>query len=97
MKYLIKSDKKKRKLFNKFENNKIIFKSISKNFSLKNSTRLNSIMVLSKIPCSKVKIVDRCVISGRKSKISKKYKFSRLKLLKFSRLGYILGIRKSKW
>ena len=46
---------------------------------------------------SKVLLNNRCVLTGRYSKIAKNLNFSRISFLRLSRLGFISGIKKSYW
>jgi len=92
-------DNLKRKKNYKLENKKMLKKSIIYNLYLKNSTRIN---ISSKLfndskDHSKVILNNRCIASGRKSKIGKNLKFSRLFLIKFARYSLISGLRKSYW
>jgi len=97
MKKLIKKDEKLRNLVLKYENKKNIIKNIIKNKDLHPTFRWNAVLKLSDLPknSSKVKISNRCIITGRKKSIIKIFKFSRISFLKYSRLGKIYGARKS--
>jgi len=37
------------------------------------------------------------LLTGRKSKVNKSYKFSRLSFLRLARNGLIVGLKKSSW
>lgn len=99
MKNSIHKDINKRRNIYKLENKKLILKSISKNTSLTNSIRLNANLKLFNLSSkhSKIDSVNRCIFTGRKSKISKKYRFSRISFFKVASSGSIFGIRKSSW
>jgi len=100
MKNICQRDKKKRKKIQVSENINLIYKSISKNFNFKNSIRLNSNLRLTSLSTSynsRINVTNRCIMSGRKSKIAKNLKFSRICLLNIVREGLLSGIRKSSW
>ena len=76
---LYRKDKNLRKNFKIVEKKQLITKSICRNTLLKISVRLNSNYMQNKIislnNASKHKTVNRCIITGRKSKIHKKFNF----------------------
>ena len=53
--------------------------------------------LLSKNLESNSRIVNRCVFTGRNSKVNNIYMFSRLSFLKFARSSMIPGIFKASW
>ena len=96
--------KKKRKDINirsKFflvESKVIILKSVSVNNNLSKFINWNAgLNLLCKNLESNSRIVNRCVFTGRKSKINNIYMFSRLSFLKFARSSMIPGIFKASW
>jgi len=98
-KHLI-SDKKKRKLSLKYENKRIILKSIYHNSNLCKTTRWNASLLLTDYcykNATKTRFVNRCIFTGRKGKFRQYYRFSRLIFLNLARNGLINGIRKSTW
>ena len=99
MKNQIRKDKTKRKFVFESENKCIILKSIAKNKNLSDPSRCSANLRLTDLNSKtrKSKLVDRCVLTGRKSKIGKSYKFSRLSFLKLARNGWISGLKKSAW
>jgi len=100
MKKHLSSDIVKRKLTAKFENKRIILKSIIKNNNILKTTRWNASLKLTDFSynnTSKTRIVNRCIITGRKGKFRSCYRFSRLVFLEFVRNGFINGVRKSTW
>ena len=96
MKKLILKDKKKRVLYYKYEIIKYILINIIKNKNIFLSKRLKAFNKLNYISkqSSKIQLSNRCNITGRKYSINKKYRFSRITMLKFSRYGLINGIKK---
>lgn len=99
MKSVIQKDKKRRNLVYKFESTNFIFKSLVKNTSLKPSLRHTASLHL--FNCSsnifKTRLVNRCIVTSRKSKLYNSFRFSRLYFLKIARQGLISGLKKSSW
>lgn len=96
MKKLFKKDKIKRKEFYKFENFRLILKSILKNNNFINMTRWNALLKLSLLPLNsnKNRQKKRCIITKRRNISSFKYRFSRIEFLRLIRGGGVLGVRK---
>lgn len=99
MKKLIYKDKKNRYLISNHNYLKFILKNIARNKNLSFTLRFNANFKLSSLvkKSYKVKCINRCIITGRKGGINKKFKLSRISLLKFSRFGNISGIKKIVW
>jgi len=99
MKKLIYKDNKKRTTVHNFEKKKKILSSIFKNNSLSIFIRWNALNKLSNSPknVNSVRLNQRCIITGRKTKTNKIFKFSRLKFLQLARKGSISGIKNSSW
>ena len=90
-------DHKRRKILSHIEKKNFVKKIFFNNTLLKNSFRINSKSNSNFYKISKVKLNNRCIVTGRKAKIAKNLNFSRIQLLKLSRSGFISGIRKSCW
>ena len=99
MKKLVNKDKKRRKVVKNFEKKKKILISIFKNTSLSTFIRWNASNSLTILPkdVNEVRLNQRCIVTGRNTKIHKIYKFSRLKFLHLAREGSISGLRNSSW
>jgi small subunit ribosomal protein S14 len=99
MKKLNQKEKKNRTIVHNFEDIRIILKSIVKNINLINITRWNAALKLTTLPKKSVKtrLVNRCILTGRKGKFTSSYKFSRLVLLRLIRAGSVSGVTKSAW
>ncbi len=93
----VQKDKNKRNLHREFENKCVILKSIAKNRSITKSIRWNSELALSMFTLNshKIRLVKRCIITGRKNKFNKTLNISRLLFLKLARKGLITGLKKS--
>lgn len=92
-------DKKKRNLNYKSESSLLLLKHLSKNKMLNTSIRLNAVLILFNYSLNnfKSRLVNRCIITNRKSKIRNNLKFSRLSFFKIARAGLIPGLKKSSW
>jgi len=100
MKKKLQKDQKIRLLFKKQELRHHVLKSIIKNENLTFLLRWNAVLKLSNFSknSSKIRMVNRCILTGRKSKFIQIYKkFSRLSFLKLSRQGILSGFYKSSW
>ena len=96
---LIERDKKKRKnyliLFEKREK----LKKILKDRKQDSHTRYNTQINLNKLPknSSKVRLSNRCLITGRTHSVLKLFRISRIKLRELTSMGLINGVKKSSW
>lgn len=95
----IQKDKKKRFLFLQYEKDRKILKSIYKNSNLSVDFRQKASINLSDLPknSSKVRLKNRCIISGRGRFILSSFSLSRLMFRKLARDGLIPGLTKSSW
>lgn len=71
--------------------------SIKKNKLILNFQKWNLLKNIDFKKNSKVKLKNRCILTGRSSSISRIYRFSRIKFLELGREGYITGLKKSSW
>lgn len=100
MKYIINKDKKRRKNFAKIEMKQRYLKILLHGKVLKIKKLGNLIRKFHFITmraCSKVRIHNRCILTGRPKSV---YRFCRLSRIKFRELasrGHMAGIRKSSW
>ena len=99
MNHFINKDKIIRKLTTKNELKRKILK-FEQQTDISSNIRLLQIQLkLSKLTkkSSKTRICNRCIITGRKHSVYKKFKISRLILRKFMGLNIIPGLRKASW
>lgn len=87
-------------LYNK-ELDSIIYKNFFKNEFFNLSVRWNALSKF-QLNCNtkiinKVIYSNQCLISKKKSKFNKYFKFSRLIFLRYARLGKLSNIKKSCW
>lgn len=96
---LVERDKKRRKLVDKYEITRLELKNIIKSTSLPIKVRWEASLKLSKLPrnSSKVRIRNRCVITGRSRGIYRDFKMSRIVFRQLASNGELPGVRKSSW
>ena len=95
----IQKNLKRIKLAKKYEKKRAALKKIIKNKKLELSERFAAQLKLNKLPknSSKVRIRNRCEISGRPHGVYRKLKISRIALREMASQGKIPGIIKSSW
>ena len=95
----IQKNLKRMKMVNKFEKKRIKLKKIIMNKKLELAERFAAQLKLDKLPknSSRVRIRNRCSISGRPHGYYRKLKISRIALRDMASAGKIPGIIKSSW
>ena len=90
---------KKIKLVKKFAKKRAALKKIINNRKLELSERFEAQLKLNKLPknSAKIRIRNRCEISGRPHGVYRKLKISRIALRDMASSGKIPGITKSSW
>ena len=98
MTYLVIKDKRKRGIVDQNEQKLKILKCIVSNSGLPMSVRWNAVLKLTELPVdsSKVRIVNRCIITGRKNSI-RHLKISRMVFKLFAQKGLLTGFKKHNW
>ena len=96
---IIERNKKRIKMYNKFKAKRNKLLKIANNKKLSPDEQFKARLQLSKIPrnASKVRIRNRCGISGRPHGYYRKLKISRIALRDMASAGKIPGIIKSSW
>ena len=99
MSNLIFNDKKKRTLYLKNELKRLEYKSIFSDLSLSKDTRYKAMMSLTKMPrnSSRVRIKNRCILTGRNHSVLRMFKLSRIKFRELASQGLLMGVSKSSW
>ena len=95
----INRNKKRIKLNLKFEKKRKKLKKIIMDKKVTLEERFKAQMKLSKLPknSSKIRIRNRCEITGRPHGVYRKLKISRIALRKLTLEGKIPGMKKSSW
>ena len=95
----IQKNLKRIKLAKKFEKKRAALKKIINNRKLELSERFEAQLKLNKLPknSAKIRIRNRCEVSGRPHGVYRKLKISRIALRDMASSGKIPGITKSSW
>jgi len=99
MNNLVYRDKKKRNLYSEYELKRLEYKSIINDLSVPKEVRYNTLVLLNQLPrnSSKVRINNRCIITGRSHSVLRICKISRIKFRELASQGLLMGITKSSW
>ena len=95
----VQKNLKRIKLVKKYAKKRAALKKIINNRKLELSERFEAQLKLNKLPknSSKIRIRNRCEISGRPHGVYRKLKISRIALRKLGLEGKIPGMVKSSW
>ena len=95
----INKNNRRIKLADKFYNKRLKLKKIVMNKKLSLEERFKAQQKLSKLPrnSAKVRIMNRCQITGRPHGVYRKLKISRIALRQLGLQGKIPGLIKSSW
>jgi len=96
---LIERNKKRIKLYSKYKEKHDKLLKQARNKRLTPEEQFQARLKLSKIPrnASKVRIRNRCVLTGRSRGVYRKFKLSRITFRELASKGHIPGITKSSW
>ena len=95
----IQKNLKRIKLVKKYAKKRSALKKIISNRKLELSERFEAQLKLNKLPknSAKIRIRNRCEVSGRPNGVYRKLKISRIALRDMASAGKIPGITKSSW
>jgi len=95
----IQRNLKRIKMAKRFDNKRKKLKAIVRNKKLPLNERFAAQLKLSKLPknSSRIRIRNRCEISGRPHGVYRKLKISRIALRQMASTGKIPGMTKSSW
>ena len=95
----IQKNLRRMRLVNKYAKKRAALKKIIKNRKLELSERFEAQLKLNKLPknSSKIRIRNRCEVSGRPHGVYRKLKISRIALRQLGLQGKIPGLVKSSW
>jgi small subunit ribosomal protein S14 len=95
----INTDKRKRKLFLKNLKKRNQLKELIKNKNLTSFDRYTAQIALQKMPrnSSKIRIKNRCILTGRTHGLVGPFNISRIKLRELASNGLITGMKKAVW
>jgi|TARA_B110000240_G_C13142230_1_gene301527 small subunit ribosomal protein S14 len=95
----IQKNLKRIRLTKKFSKKRASLKKIIKNKELPLADRFDAQLKLNKLPknSAKIRVVNRCEITGRPHGVYRKLKMSRIALREMASSGKIPGMTKSSW
>lgn len=96
---MVERDKKRRRLSKKYASRRAALKLKAGDKSLPAEERFAARLKLAELPrnSSKVRIHNRCEVTGRPRGYYRKLKMSRIALREYSSMGLIPGMVKSSW
>lgn len=97
MRYQIRKDKLLRNTYKKYEEEYLLLKALQSNEFISNELSKKVSNRLEKFKVKKTRIINRCIITGRKHGILSDLKISRLVFKEMAQEGKIEGVRKSSW
>jgi len=95
----IQKNLKRKLLVKKFQDRKLSLKKKVKNKDLSLDERIKLYSKINELPrdASKVRIRNRCIITGRSRGVYRKFGLSRIKIRELSMSGALPGVIKSSW
>lgn len=95
----VQKNEKRRALVSKYANKRAELKAIINNRELPIEERFKAQLKLSELPrnSAKIRVRNRCGVSGRPRGYYRKLKMSRIALRELGNLGKIPGVVKSSW
>ena len=95
----VERNRKRRRLADRYEERRSSLKAIAKDESLPAEERFAARLKLAQIPrnASRVRIRNRCEVTGRPRGFYRKLKMSRIALRELASQGLIPGMVKSSW
>ena len=95
----IQKNLKRKLLVNKFRDKKFSLKKKVKNKELSLDERIKLYSKINELPrnASKVRVRNRCIITGRSRGVYRKFGLSRIKIRELSMAGMLPGVVKSSW
>ena len=95
----IERNKKRSRLAKKYEGQRQRLKEIADNRDLPMEERFQARLKLAKLPrnSAKVRVQNRCEVTGRPRGVYRKFKMSRIALRELGSNGQIPGLVKSSW
>jgi small subunit ribosomal protein S14 len=99
MKYQVAKDKAKRALVQRQEMRRLKHRFIIRNTKFPMSYRWHHCIKLSRLSRngSKVRVKNRCILTGRAKSVHRQFKISRIALRELASMGLINGVMKSSW
>lgn len=95
----VEKNKRRERLVEKYKAKRGVLKAVINNKSLSIEERFEAQLKLATLPrnSSKVRVRNRCELSGRPRGFYRKFKLSRIALRDLASIGQIPGVIKSSW
>ena len=95
----IERNNKRSRMAKKFEGRRTRLKNIANDRALPMEERFQARLKLAQLPrnSAKVRVQNRCNITGRPRGVYKKFKMSRIALRELASAGHVPGMVKSSW
>lgn len=95
----IQRDKKRRILCSKHELKRLELASVIQDLTFSKEIRYNTLRELNKLPrnSSKIRIKNRCILTGRGHSVLRFFGLSRLKFRELASQGLLMGVTKASW
>ena len=95
----IERNRKRSRLAKKYEGQRRRLKEIADNRDLPMEERFQARLKLAKLPrnSAKVRVQNRCEVTGRPRGVYRKFKMSRIALRELASTGHVPGMVKSSW
>lgn len=95
----IQRDKKRRCMYSKYELKRLELTSIIHDLTFSKEIRYQTLKELNKLPrnCSKIRIKNRCILTGRGHSVLRFCGLSRLKFRELASQGLLMGVTKASW
>jgi small subunit ribosomal protein S14 len=92
-------DNVRRQSFQKYEILRLFLKSLLRDARVPKHIRFQSVLRLNKLPrrSSKVRITNRCIVTGRGRGNLSQWKLSRITFRELASQGLLAGVRKASW
>lgn len=96
---MVERDKKRRKLVKSHAARRAALKSIIRDQSIPADERFQAVLKLAELPrnSSKIRVRNRCALSGRPRGYYRKFNLSRIALRDLASRGELPGVTKSSW
>ena len=95
----VQRDKKRRFMYSKYELKRLELASIVHDLKFSKEIRYQKLRELNKLPrnSSKVRIKNRCILTGRGHSVLSFCGFSRIKFRELASQGLLMGVTRATW
>ncbi|MEQ8353902.1 MAG: 30S ribosomal protein S14 [Kiloniellaceae bacterium] len=95
----VEKNKHRSKLVDRFSNKRAALKQVARDRTLPPEERFQASLKLAELPrnSAKVRLRNRCQVTGRPRGVYRKFKLSRITLRELASVGQIPGMVKSSW